>query len=118
MITTINEWKKFNEYYNNNEVEEILNAFMETFNNYFAKNSDSVDIKNRALELIQELKDLNLREFLTWIEHGKTLKLQEILRNTTYKGNGGSPEHLLDFNAFAYLDTIGMYYREGYKSLD
>lgn len=110
--------KKFNEYhiYVSNQVEDTLKMFMETFYKYCEVKKQGDDVINRALELIEELKEADLRKFLDWILYGKTLVLMDLLRNTSYKGNGNTPELLLDFNAFTLLDTIGMYYREGFDN--
>lgn len=50
---------------------------------------------------------------------GSTLKLQSILRKTSYQGSNSeksnSKEGLLDFNAFSLLDTVSMHNKQAGK---
>ena len=106
---------KLFESWNANESENGLEEFKTYLINYCADNKDSADISKRALELLDEISTDS--EFNKWLTQGKTLLLQDLLRKTTYKGNGNAPEHLVDFNAFSAIDSAGMHFREAKESL-
>lgn len=106
-------YKKFK--INESNDDQIVSDFISVLNEYTDKRNVGVDIIERMFELIEELKEYDNSKFLYWIKNGSTLYLKELLENTTYRGNGNAPEQLLDFNSFATLDTIGMYYREKYE---
>ena len=103
--------KLFEEFISEQDQSE-LQRFKNFLDEYCKKNnSRDEEVHQRAISLLDEMsKDEDLNK---WMMHGKTLLLQELLRKTSYKGNSGSnsKEDLLDFNAFALLDTVGMYYR-------
>jgi len=94
--------------------EMELLSFKKALKNYSDERKENKEVHDRALELLDEVysKQEMREELYFWLLNGKTLKLQELLRKTTYKGNGNSPEQLRDFNAFALLDTVRGYYSE------
>ena len=96
----------------NRATEHELRLFNREVKAYIAMRREDADVCERALELLDEIykasiTDVDVKEKLYyWLLNGKTLALQELMKNTTYKGNGNSPEQLRDFNAFSLLDTV------------
>lgn len=121
-ITKWNKYKSINENVSNevtytiSDIESALLKFKKTLEKYLNLRMVDDDLKNRSLELLNEIieksKEDNtvLQLFGKWlIGVGSTLVLQEILRHTSYKGNGNTQEQLLDFNSFTTLDSVNMY---------
>lgn len=94
----------------NATLESLKKAIIE-----YEKGKSDPEILERALELLEEIKKNDPMELEKWVKEGKTLKLQELLRKTSYLGNGNSPEQLRDFNAFSTIDTVGMHHRNEEK---
>ena len=96
-----------------NNLETELSKYKSTFEDYCKERKADKTIHDRALELLDEIQSKTNHEikdkFYAWLTKEKTLTLQELLRHTTYKGNGNTPEQLRDFNAFALLDTVSLY---------
>jgi hypothetical protein len=89
-----------------------LAQYNKTFKTYCTERNERKEIAERALALIDEMKQSNEAGLMRWLKgEGKTLLLQENLRATTYCGNKGdnAPSTLDDFNAFALLDTVSGY---------
>jgi len=110
----------YNSFFNENEsngLENALAIYKKTFDDYCKKNERDQDVCGRALQLLTEItggseeNSGDLKLIHKWLTTGGTLNLQELLRKTTYKGNKGdnSKETLVDFNAFALLDTVSHY---------
>lgn len=85
-----------------------LRGFKTALKKYSEEKKENKEVYDRAVELLDEIYDNKelTEKFYFWMLNGKTLALQELLRSTTYKGNGNTPEQLRDFNAFALLDTV------------
>lgn len=115
--------KLYEQFVNENKetsLEDLLSKYMITFEDYCKRNKQDVEIKDRALSLLDEMLELSKTDkelsklLLKWLAgDGKTLILKEILEKTTYQGSNSdiinSKEYLLDFNAFALLDTVNMH---------
>ena len=92
---------------------EIL-QFKKSLEEYYRRRNVEENKYKRAIELIDELeieaqKDNSISKLLKkWVLIGGTLILMDLLKHTSYKGHLGN---LTDFNAFALLDTVGMYNR-------
>jgi len=109
------------------DFKQSLSKYMDTFEDYCKRKGVGEDLKDRALDLLREIKnkaenDNKLFDIVCdWmIGEGSTLKLQAILREiTSYQGGNreiaNSPEQLLDFNAFALLDTVSMHNKQAGK---
>lgn len=93
-------------------LETGISQFKRTLNTYCKERKEQPEITERALELLNEMKEKSESGLLGWLlGEGKTLLLQDNLRKTTYCGNTGdnAQNTLNDFNAFALLDTVSMY---------
>lgn len=91
--------------------------YNKTFRNYCKERNEQSKIAERALVLLDEMKQADEPNLLKWLSgEGKTLMLQENLRKTSYCGNKGdnSENTLSDFNAFTLLDTVSMYNRRNW----
>jgi|SRR3972149_11244166 len=88
--------------------ESELTSFKVALEDYCKEREEDSQIHQRALELLDEMEAKKNDKLSEWLTKGKTLLLQKLLRETTYKGNAGdnSKETLRDFNAFALLDTV------------
>jgi hypothetical protein len=100
--------------YNNfiNESSDLLKSeiekFKATLSEYFRRRNVQKEHYDRALDLLNEIEKNNSLEQLAlkWFTEGKTLVLMELMMPTTYNFH-----NLEDFNAFALIDTVGMYNR-------
>ena len=90
----------------NDSIEAALSKFKIVFEDYCKERKEDQDIHDRALKLLDEMTANADPQFTVWLTQGKTLRLKELLIKTTYEGNGNTPAQLLDFNAFALLDTV------------
>lgn len=81
----------------------------------YEKGKSDKEILDRAMELLGEIEKQDPAGLDKWVKVGSTLALQDLLRKTSYLGNGNSPEQLRDFNAFCTIDTVGMHHRESLK---
>jgi hypothetical protein len=97
-------------------LETELVKYKSTFEDYCKEKKEDEIVHDRALELLDEIQSNTKPEirnkFYAWLTTEKTLTLQELLRATTYNGNGNSPKQLRDFNAFALLDTVSSYNKQ------
>lgn len=121
--------KLFEQFLNENKeisLEDMLSKYMITFEDYCSRKNNDTEIKKRALSLLDEMmelsksnKEISNMMFQWFTGEGSTLKLQAILRKTSYQGGNreiaNSPEQLLDFNAFALLDTVSMHNKQAGK---
>ncbi len=95
-----------------------LAQYNRTLKNYCKERNERPEISERALGLLDEMKQTNEVGLMDWLSgKGKTLLLQENLRKTTYCGNKGDNTQttLNDFNAFALLDTVSGYNKRNWS---
>lgn len=118
--------KLYEQFLNENKeisLEDLLSKYMITFEDYCSRKNNDPEIKKRALSLLDEMMDLSKSDkeisnmlFQWFTGEGSTLKLQAILRKTSYQGSNpeksNSKEGLLDFNAFSLLDTVSMHSKQ------
>jgi len=99
-------------------IQTELAQYNRTLKNYCKERNERPEISQRALGLLEEMKQTNEVGLMDWLTgKGKTLLLQENLRKTTYCGNKGdnAQSTLNDFNAFSLLDTVSGYNKRNWS---
>ena len=105
------------------DIEKEIAKYKATFDDYCKKNERNPEIQAKASELLDEIiANTKTDKGMAQLAHdwftgkGSTLLLRdELLAKTSFskKHPSNSPEDLLNFNAFALLDTVSLYNKQG-----